>query len=239
MPRHRRARRTGPTAAKAGWYCGASMKAAPWRRTPSAKRSGGKSIRTPSASRTSAPPLLEVMPRFPCFTTAAPQAANTNRAVVDTLKRWSWSPPVPQMSIAGRSNPARSKGGRSACPRKARTKSAISRAVSPFALSARRRSAFCAGSACGSSRKSARVTTPSASSSWRWVRDSSREAGDIGRRGDRGTRKQQGGGPASSGCGRAGFALTRWRPSGGAARGDWRILLFCYFPKIYASRHTW
>ena len=45
------------------------------RRNPS----GGRSSGTPSAASTSAPPLLDVMARLPCLTTAAPPPASTKR----------------------------------------------------------------------------------------------------------------------------------------------------------------
>ena len=42
---------------------------------------------TPSSSRTSAPPLLDVIPRFPCFNTVNPPPANTKTDAVEILKK--------------------------------------------------------------------------------------------------------------------------------------------------------
>lgn len=65
----------------------------------------------PRASRTSAPPLFEVMPRLPCLTTRTPQAATMNMEAVEILKRPSLSPPVPQRSRS----PSPEMAGRRAC----------------------------------------------------------------------------------------------------------------------------
>ena len=60
--------------------------------------SGGRSIFTPSASRTSAAPDLEDAARLPCFATGTPAAAMTMEAVVEILKEFAPSPPVPTIS---------------------------------------------------------------------------------------------------------------------------------------------
>ena len=64
----------------------------------SALFSGGMLIFTPSASRTSAAPLLEDAARFPCFATGTPPAAITREDVVEMLKEFAPSPPVPTIS---------------------------------------------------------------------------------------------------------------------------------------------
>ena len=95
---------------------------------------------TPSSSSTSAPPLLEVIPRFPCFNTVNPPPAKTKTDAVEILKRSSLSPPVPQTSIVGPSQSSGRKPGSTACSRKASTKAAISAGVSPFTERALRNS---------------------------------------------------------------------------------------------------
>ena len=53
---------------------------------------------TPRASRTSAAPELDDAARLPCLDTLIPDAAMTNAEVVDMLKLWEPSPPVPTIS---------------------------------------------------------------------------------------------------------------------------------------------
>ena len=53
---------------------------------------------TPSASRQSAVPHLEDAARFPCLATFTPPAAATSAEVVEMLKLWALSPPVPTIS---------------------------------------------------------------------------------------------------------------------------------------------
>lgn len=91
--------------------------------------SGGRSIRIPSASITSADPQVLLTLRFPCFTICTPAPALTNAAVVLILKVEEWSPPVPQVStmvpdIRGWNGTARE----SITP----AKDVISSAVTPF-----------------------------------------------------------------------------------------------------------
>ena len=62
--------------------------------------SGVNPIFAPNASRTSAAPLFEDTLLFPCFATFAPAAAMTNADVVEILKLFARSPPVPTISIA-------------------------------------------------------------------------------------------------------------------------------------------
>ena len=64
------------------------------------KSSGPKSRLIPSASSTSAEPDLEEIERFPCFAILMPPPARTKAAVVEILKLYERSPPVPQLSIA-------------------------------------------------------------------------------------------------------------------------------------------
>src|SRR5438477_10452268 len=63
--------------------------------------SGGRSIGTPSSSRTSALPQLDVTRRLPCFTTTPPPAATTKATVVEILNESTPSPPVPQTCTIG------------------------------------------------------------------------------------------------------------------------------------------
>src|SRR5213082_1634107 len=63
--------------------------------------SGGRLIGTPSSSRTSALPQLDVTRRLPCFTTTPPPAATTKATVVEILNESTPSPPVPQTSTIG------------------------------------------------------------------------------------------------------------------------------------------
>ena len=53
---------------------------------------------TCSASRVSALPLLLDTPRFPCLATASPAPHNTKEEVVEILKVFRQSPPVPTIS---------------------------------------------------------------------------------------------------------------------------------------------
>ena len=81
------------------------------------KCSIGKSIRTPSASITSADPLPECDARFPCFATRAPAAAATIAAAVEILNVPNPLPPVPHVSTrcSGGSSPFANTGA--ACRR--------------------------------------------------------------------------------------------------------------------------
>ena len=66
-----------------------------------ATRSGGRSMRTPRCSSTSADPQRELIERLPCLATRTPAPATTKAAVVEMLKVQEASPPVPQVSING------------------------------------------------------------------------------------------------------------------------------------------
>src|SRR5690242_4757092 len=63
-----------------------------------ATASGGRSMRTPSASSTSADPDSPVAERLPCLATAQPAPAAISAAVVDTLNVGR-PPPVPAVSM--------------------------------------------------------------------------------------------------------------------------------------------
>ncbi len=71
------------------------MKAKPCSRSAAAADAASWSIRTPSASRTSADPARDVIARFPCLATTTPAAAATSAAVVEMLNVPLPSPPVP------------------------------------------------------------------------------------------------------------------------------------------------
>src|SRR5918994_23175 len=90
--------RTGTTKRVAPWWAGANMNPKPACSMQRATASGARSIRTPSASRTSAEPDRPVAERLPCLATAHPAPAAMSAAVVETLKVWR-PPPVPAVSI--------------------------------------------------------------------------------------------------------------------------------------------
>src|SRR6476661_6898708 len=74
------------------------MKPKPTSLMQRATASGLRSMRTPSASRTSAEPDKPVAERLPCLATAQPWPAAIRAAVVDTLNV-GLPPPVPAVSI--------------------------------------------------------------------------------------------------------------------------------------------
>ena len=84
---------------------------------------------TPNASRQSAVPHWEEAARLPCLATLTPPAAVTSAAVVEILKLWALSPPVP--TISSRSIPVST---RVAWARMAAAQPAISSMVSARAL---------------------------------------------------------------------------------------------------------
>src|SRR3954452_19212732 len=90
--------RTGTTKRVAPWWAGANMKPKPTSSMQRATATGVRSMRTPSASSTSAEPDSPVAERLPCLATAQPWPAAINAAVVDTLKV-GLPPPVPAVSI--------------------------------------------------------------------------------------------------------------------------------------------
>src|SRR5215212_10450189 len=89
--------RTGTTKRVAWWWAGANMNPKPTSRMHAATASGLRSMRAPSASRTSADPDRPVALRFPCLATGQPAAAAISAAVVETLNVGR-PPPVPAVS---------------------------------------------------------------------------------------------------------------------------------------------
>ena len=129
-------RRVGPAWRIAGWNAGANRNAKPTFRRAAAAESASWSIRTPSASSTSAEPDRDVIARLPCFATGTPDAATMSAAAVEMLKVPEPSPPVPTTSTA----PA----GASTCRTRSRiacAKPASSSTVSPRIRRATRRAA--------------------------------------------------------------------------------------------------
>src|SRR4051794_29235661 len=90
--------RTGTTKRVAPWWAGANMNPKPACSMQRATASGSRSIRTPSASSTSAEPDRPVAERLPCLATAHPAPAAISAAVVETLNVGR-PPPVPAVSI--------------------------------------------------------------------------------------------------------------------------------------------
>ena len=109
----------------------------------SAMSAGGRSMRTPSASSTSAEPHREDIARLPCLAIGTPAAAATSAADVEMLKVSEPSPPVPQVST----RPSRDGVAGVACARMARAQPAISSGVSPFMRSATAKAEIWAGPA--------------------------------------------------------------------------------------------
>ena len=95
---------------------------------------------TPSASNTSALPLLDVNDLFPCLAIRAPAAQATRAAAVEILKVVISPPPVPQVSIS-RSLLVTATGIMAF--RSARTPPATSVGTTPFTFSATRKAAIC------------------------------------------------------------------------------------------------
>ena len=136
-------RRIGPAWRIAGWWACAKRNPKPTSSMQAATSAGARSIRTPSASSTSADPHRDETARLPCLAITAPAAAATSAADVEMLNVSEPSPPVPHVST------------RSECvgvagvtwARIARAQPAISSGVSPFILSATRNAAIWAGEA--------------------------------------------------------------------------------------------
>ena len=80
------------------WWLGANMKPMPVSARQVATWSGARLMCAPSASSTSALPLVDDTLRPPCLATRAPAAAATNMLAVEMLKVCEPSPPVPTMS---------------------------------------------------------------------------------------------------------------------------------------------
>src|SRR5215211_6575434 len=135
-------RRTGMTWRVAPWWAGANMKPKPTSSRLRPTCSGVRSIRTPSASRTSAEPDRPVAERLPCLAIAHPAPAAMSAAVVETLNDGR-PPPVPAVST--RSWRRVTTG--TASSRIVRASPAISSSVSPFVRSPMSRPAICGSSA--------------------------------------------------------------------------------------------
>src|SRR4051794_12134529 len=118
------------------------MKPKPTSSMHSATAPGSRSMRAPSASRTSADPERPVAERLPCFATAQPAPAATNAAVVETLKVGR-PPPVPAVS----SRSSRATVTPIARSRIVRARPTSASTVSPFVRSAIRKAADCASEA--------------------------------------------------------------------------------------------
>ena len=105
--------------------------------------STGKSIFTPRASSTSALPQRLEMARLPCLATGIPAAATMKATVVEILKVWAPSPPVPQVSITV----GALKLILTAFSRITLAAPVISATVSPFSRNAVKKLPICAGEA--------------------------------------------------------------------------------------------
>src|SRR3954467_6486068 len=103
---------------------------------------GARSMRAPSASRTSALPDSPVAERLPCLARAQPAPAAIRAAVVETLNVGR-PPPVPAVSTRS----WRSQGTGVARARIVLARPASSSTVSPFVRSAMRKAAICASDA--------------------------------------------------------------------------------------------
>ena len=146
-------------------------------------RSGVRSMRTPSASRTSADPLRDVKDRFPCLARRTPSPAATSAAAVEMLKVVTPPPPVPAVST---SEDGSSAGTGTMASRRARTPPATSTGWTPLARSPTRKPAIWISEAapvmkqrktsCASSPVRSR---PSATFSSRRVRSTSRSSGSV------------------------------------------------------------
>ena len=90
--------RMGPTYFMEVWYFWAKKKHMPTSLSSSTHFAGLCSMFTPSASRQSAVPHWEDAARLPCLATFMPPAAATRAEVVEMLKLWALSPPVPTIS---------------------------------------------------------------------------------------------------------------------------------------------
>jgi len=100
-------------------------------------------MRTPSASRVSAPPDSDDAARFPCLTTGTPAAATTIAAIVERLTVFAPSPPVPTTSTV--SLPITSVGTRRACLSMVSASSVTSAEVGRFIFIDTAKPAICAG----------------------------------------------------------------------------------------------
>jgi hypothetical protein len=108
-----------------------------------ATASAPRSMRTPSASRVSAPPDSDDAARLPCLITGTPAAATTIAAIVDRLTVFDPSPPVPTTSTV--SVPIASVGTRRACLSMMSANSVTSAGVGRFIFIATPKPAICEG----------------------------------------------------------------------------------------------
>ena len=133
----RRSASPGGTAARSRSRCRPRRCSAP-------RPSGPRSITTPSSSSTSAEPHCDDAARLPCFATRTPAPATTSAAIVEMLNVCERSPPVPQVSMSGRSRPR----GRSRSARRTRASCAPARraprASRPWCAARPRTRATCA-----------------------------------------------------------------------------------------------
>jgi len=136
-------RRGGPECRNEGWNTGAKQNPIPTSATQRATSSGPRSIRTPSASSMSAPPLADDAARLPCLTTGTPAAATTIAAIVEMFTVLAPSPPVPTMSTV--SVPITSVGTRRAWRSMVSANSRTSAAVGLFIFIDTPKAAICAG----------------------------------------------------------------------------------------------
>jgi len=132
--------RVGPTCFIAGWCAGANMKPMPASRMHREIASGARSMRTPSAARTSAAPQREESARLPCLATGTPAPATMKAAQVEMLNEPDASPPVPTTSMA-----SAGASTTSIFARMVRTAPVISSTVSPRTRSAINNPPICEG----------------------------------------------------------------------------------------------
>ena len=123
---------------------GAKRNAMPTSSRQSPRRSGARSILTPSAFMTSALPEALLTPRLPCLATLAPAPQATSAEAVEMLNVPLRSPPVPQVSMTS----VAFVGMRVTFSRMTSAHPATSSGVSPFRRNATRNPAICASVAC-------------------------------------------------------------------------------------------
>ena len=112
------------------WYFWAKKKHMPALPSILTRCSGERSMFTPKASRQSVAPLWDEAARLPCLAILMPPAQATKAEVVEMLKLWALSPPVPTISI--KSMPPAST--LRACSRMAAAQPVISSMVSALVL---------------------------------------------------------------------------------------------------------
>ena len=85
-----------------GWSFAANRKPMPFSTIDASTFSAGASRFTPSSANTSAEPQRLVAARLPCLAIATPAPAATKQLVVEMLKVFEPSPPVPTTSTTSR-----------------------------------------------------------------------------------------------------------------------------------------